>query len=314
MIRRLSSIMIREEMELDDVFSLSQDNTFVVIQSGRVHVSSSDEIFESGDYFGSRALIRNSRDEKSNETDLVACSGKVIFFRIDNYAMGQIVGPNRLQNLMDMRLFANTFLVKKANIPSDAYEIMADTIEEKKLCIDEENMWEVDKNDPPAVYIVREGSLVVSSHDKSNGSRIDTLVTEGNIFGLEQLKLSTKNGTSEYRRLRGLKASIPSGFSTSIGVLPLNQVKLEVKDGVISPKVTKRKSIPSNTDIDAGRIEFKETLKIECRDSDLYTLQLRAKVREIVKSKISYEDLEKIRLLGEGEFGEVWLVAADVFS
>jgi len=305
MIRRLLSVMIREEMELDDIFSLSQDNTFVVIQSGRVRVVSSNEIFESGDYFGSHALMRTLPTDSSNDTDLVACSGNVVFFRIDNYAMGQIVGPNRLQNLMDMRRFAATRLMKKANLPSDVYEIMAETIAEKKLCINDKNTWKVEKNDPPAVYVVREGSLVVSSLDKSTGSRIDTLVTEGNIFGLEQLKISTKNGKSEYRRLDGLKAAIPNGVSTSIGVLPLADVKLEAEDGVLSSKI--------GIDIDAGHVETKENVKIECCESDLSTLQLRAKVREIVQNTISYEDLEKIRLLGEGEFGQVWLVAANVY-
>ena len=313
MIRRLTSIMIREEMKLNDVISSSQDNTFVVIQSGRVHVVSSNEFFEPGDYFGSRALMRTVPRERSNETNLVACSENVVLFRIDSYAMGQIVGPNRIQNLVDMRRFATTQLIEKANLTNDAYEIMAETIEEKKLSIDDENTWKVDKNDPAAVYVVREGSLVVSSHDKSTGSRIDKVVTEGNVFGLEQLKLSTKNGKSEYRRRRGLNATISSGVSTSIGVLPLDEVKFEEKDGVISPEIPRQKSIPSSTDIINGYIETKATIKIECRDLELSTLQQRANVREIVQSKISYEDLEKIRLLGEGEFGEVWLVATNVF-
>jgi serine/threonine protein kinase len=33
-----------------------------------------------------------------------------------------------------------------------------------------------------------------------------------------------------------------------------------------------------------------------------------------VQGSISLDQLEKIRLLGEGEFGEVWMVAADVFQ
>jgi len=305
-IHRLSSIMIREEMNLDDIFNLSQDSTFVVVQSGRIHVTNSNEIFESGDYFGSQALIRTLPRQTANETDMIACSEKVVFFRIDNHAMGQIVGPSRLQNLMNMRRFATTRLIKKANLSNDTYEFMADTITETKFCNDEENTWDVGLNDPPAVYIVREGSLVVSSNDKSTGCQIETLVTTGSIFGLEQLKLSMKNGKPRYRRLGGLKATIPGGISLSIGVLPLNEVKLDVKNGIISPISTK-------TDSDIGHIKSKKTSKIKRRHSESSILQLRAKVVEIVKSKISLQDLEKIRLLGEGEFGEVWLVAADVF-
>merc|ERR1719162_785828 len=71
MIRLLSSIMIREEMEIDDIFNLSQNDTFVVIQSGRIHITKSDEFFESGDYIGSRALIRTLSRQSTNEIDMV---------------------------------------------------------------------------------------------------------------------------------------------------------------------------------------------------------------------------------------------------
>jgi protein kinase A len=46
---------------------------------------------------------------------------------------------------------------------------------------------------------------------------------------------------------------------------------------------------------------------------DSPALQLRRKIRDAVEN-VPFESLEKIRLLGEGEFGEVWLVAADVFQ
>jgi len=297
MIRELSSIMMREEMEIDESFNLSQDDTFVVIRSGRIYVSSSDEIFESGDHFGSQALIQTRRGPAQNEIDMVAYSETVVFFRIENYAMGQIVGESRLQNLMDMRRFARTRLIRKSKLSSDAHELMADTISEKKLGKDEET-WEVDRHDPPAVYIVREGSLNLSTHDKSTGDRVETLVTVGSIFGMDQLKMSTKNGTPVYKRCAGLKASIPTGETTSIGVLPLNAVKVPTKTDTQS-------SQRSDGHIDEASKEW--------RQSPSAILELRARVQEAVESSVSFEDLEKIRLLGEGEFGEVWLVAADIF-
>lgn len=299
MIRRLSSIMIREEMETDEIFSLSQNDTFIVIRSGRIHVPNSNEIFEPGDYFGSRNLVRTYPKQGIHENDTVACFDDVVFFRIEKDAMEQIVGPSRLQNLMDMGQFAATGLIEKANLSNDAYEDLADTIHEKKLCDDEEGTWEINQNDPPAVYVVREGSLVVSSHDKSSGSQIETIVTEGNVFGLEQLQVSDKNGRPMYRRDGGLKASIPSGQSASIGVLPLEEVKLNAE-------YTGRGHVDRGEDKD-------DASKIKWRDSVSLMLQLRSRVREFVDSKISLDDLEKIRLLGEGEFGEVWLVASNVF-
>ena len=302
MIRQLSSIMIREEMNLDGVFNLSQNNTFVVIRSGQIRVTESNEMFDAGDHFGSRALIQTLPTPSQSEIDMIACSENVVFFKIENHAMGQIVGQSRLQNLMDMHRFAATRLIEKSNLSSDAHELMADTIAERKVGNDEDSMWEVDKNDPPAVYIVREGSLNVSTHDKSTGNQIETLVTAGNIFGLDQLKLSTKNGKMMYKRCGGLKASIPSGQSTSIGVLPLNEAKTPIKS----------KTSSSTNDIHIGHCEHKETSNPDWGSSPSSILQLRAMVQEAVESNISLQDLEKIRLLGEGEFGEVWLVAATV--
>jgi len=308
MIRRLSSIMVREEMKVDEVFHLSQDTTFVVIRSGSVHVTNTDETLESGDHFGSRALIRTLPKQGTGETDLVARSETVVFFTIDNHAMRQIVGPSRLQNLMDMQRFASSRLIEKANLSDDAVEFMADTIVEKTIDNDEEK-WEVDKNDPPAVYVVREGSLVVTSKDKKTGDETETLVTAGNIFGYKQLKLSVKNGTPTYRRVEGLKASIPEGQATSIGVLPLDEVNPDIKDDVMAPLAAE----PSSNDKTIDSSKDKVTSKIKSHHSESSILKLRTQVREIVQSNISFDDLEKIRLLGEGEFGEVWLVEADVF-
>jgi len=299
MIRRLSSIMIREEMVADDIFTLSLDNTFVVIESGRIQLGDENETFESGDYFGSQALIRTESDQSVTETDMIACSENAVFFRIDNHSMGQIVGPSRLQNLMDMRRFATTGLIEKANLSSDAFDFMADKIAEKKICKDENTTLEVGQNDPPAVYVVREGALLVSSHDHSTGDQIETVVTAGNVFGVEQLELSMKDGKPTYQRHGGLKASISGDKSSSIGVLPLSEVKVHTKEEF------------TDSSIDCGKNE--ETFELKSPHSESSILQLRAKVRNLVQDNISLDDLEKIRLLGEGEFGEVWLVAADVF-
>jgi len=311
-IRRLSSIMIREEMKLGEVFNLSQDKTFVVIRSGQMRVTNnSNEIFGSGDYLGSRALIQSLPRVSTNETEMVANSANVVFFRIDDFAMGEIVGPVRLQNLMDMRRFATAPLIKEVNLSHSALEFMADTIAEEKICNGEDSTWEVDQNDPPAVYVVRRGTLVVTSDDKSTGGQIETLVTAGNAFGLDQVKLSMDNGRPVYQRQGGLRIFFPGDLGASIGVLPLDEVELDVKDGIITPINTKPQSYPFITD-SHKQSKNKETSKIKLRHSESPILQLRTKVREIVQRKTSLEDLEKIRLLGEGEFGEVWLVAADI--
>lgn len=302
LIRQLSSIMIREEMGLDDTFNLLQNDTFVVIRSGRIQVTNSNDIFDSGDYFGPQALIKSIPEPRQNNIDLEACSDTVVFFRIENHAMGQIVGLSRLQNLMDMHRFASTPLIEESNLSIDAHDLMAETIAEKTIDSDEET-WEVRKSDPPAVYIVREGSLNVSTHDGS-GDQIETLVTAGGIFGMDQLKMTSKNGKPTYKRCAGLRASNLNGQSISIGVLPLSEVNTPLK--------TKSNSSALSDDFfsddsDGGKLQ---TNKWDAQPSAV--LELRAMVKDAVESNIALEDLERIRLLGEGEFGEVWLVSADI--
>jgi serine/threonine protein kinase/CRP-like cAMP-binding protein len=311
---RLLSIMIREELTLDQSFNISQDRTFVVIQSGEMHAANIESILCPGDYFGSQALIGSLPRQSTNKIDLVARSEKVVFFRIDNHAMGQIIGPSRLQNLTDMRRFANTQLVKKANLSNDTYDLLSETISEEKFDEESENIWKVDECDPPALYVVREGFLVVSSHDESTGKDVEALVNVGSIFGHDQLKLSTKNEILRYNRIGGLKVSSPEGQSASIGILSLSDVKPGSKEAKISPTdvMDAGISFPSTTKKSIEDTVQKETREREPCESDSSTLQIRDKTREIVHSNISVEDLEKIRLLGEGEFGEVWLVAANV--
>lgn len=303
MINRLTSIMTREELEVDDTFNFSQDKSFVVIQSGTMNITSANQLLNSGDYFGSRALIGTLPRQHTNVIDMVACSEKVVLFKIDNHAMGRIIGQSQLQNLMDMSRFASCGMIKNAQLSNNVYESMASKISEKNFCKDEESTWEIEKDAPPAVYLVREGALVVSSYDDSTGGEIETLVTAGNVFGDKQLELSTENNQPVYQRVGGLKALVQEGISASVGVLPLDDVQPESTD-------CSKTATNDMCKIDDNDVNETEGTKSRCSVSP--TLE-RAKVREVVQRNSRLEDLEKIRLLGEGQFGEVWLVAANLF-
>ena len=63
---------------------------------------------------------------------------------------------------------------------------------------------------------------------------------------------------------------------------------------------------------DVHDVEDEEEEELDVGHSEFH--RKREEVRVSVKSNIKLEDLEKISLLGEGQFGEVWLVAADVFN
>lgn len=298
---RLLSIMIREEMTLGETYNMSQDITFMVIQSGQMHVARIEKTLNPGDYFGSRALIGSLPRQSTNNTDMEVSSEKVVFFRIDNHSMGQIIGPSRLQNLMDMRRLVATPLIKEAKLSNCAHDLMAEGMSEKIIDEKDDNILEVDRFDPPAIYVVREGQLLVFSHDERAGVKTENLLTEGSTFGHAQLRLSTENGIPRYHRVEGLTVSSVDGQYASIGVLSLDEMATKSCMDVTHEAIC---FLPSTDKSTTGTFR-KETHGIMPKEK---------KAREAIQSHLSFEDLEKIRLLGEGEFGEVWLVSANVSS
>jgi protein kinase A len=302
--RHLSSIMVREELEIDEIFNVSQDTTFTVIKSGRVHATNSNgthrsnSILNPGNYIGSRALIGSVNEQCTNadETCMLARSENVVFFRIDRQAMEQIIGASRLQNLRDMRRFATNQLVKKANLSNVAYDSMVNNITEKMFGGEQKQdtrMWKVKRDDPPAVYVVRQGSITVTSNDRMTGHKQEKELTAGDVFGHDQLELLTEKGNTAYKRIGELEASVSEGVVASIGVLSLDEGEVDIENSLVGSQSAIDNSVANS--------------------SNSMTPHLRAQVREVVHTNISLEDLERITMLGEGEFGEVWLVAADVF-
>jgi hypothetical protein len=217
--------------------------------------------------------------------------------------MEQILGRGRLEKLRDMRKLASTALVKKAKLSRALHNQMANKITEHTLKGENENSWKVEKSHKPALYVVRKGSVVVSYTDTETGKEHRNKVKAGEVFGHEQIAaISTSSGT-KYHRTGGLTTTAITGVTTSIAILPLEEVSHEASASPKSPVVTPV----------TGDKSF-DTMKPERVHKDSHALRLRKKIRDTVQGSISLDQLEKIRLLGEGEFGEVWMVAADVFQ
>lgn len=199
---------------------------------------------------------------------------------------------------------------------------MADHIQRKEF-EEGQDILQGEAPDEPAVYIVREGTALVTYTD-SEGHVHEKSVGVGETFGLEHIE-SPDNPIELLHRPEGYKYSaVGKDGPISLGVLPLKELQLEhdhqvqemeekhllgnepkpgdeqQNTGTTSPtkkKPTKQKSNASDTEI----VETAER-------------RLQQKIRQAVKSNIGLDDLEKISRLGEGQFGEVWLVAADVFQ
>jgi protein kinase A len=132
----------------------------------------------------------------------------------------------------------------------------------------------------PALYIVRQGNFTICSKG-DDGEEITKEVSAGEVFG--------DDGDSRFSsRRRG-------GFTaTAIGRTPSILAALSLDD-----------------------LENAQEIEEEPKEvwvGDSIFQKRRAAVRMSVQSDIRLEDLERISLLGEGQFGEVYLVAADVFN
>ncbi|KAL3924604.1 MAG: hypothetical protein SGILL_000946 [Bacillariaceae sp.] len=305
---RLCSIMVRQEFKPHDIFDAPEDSIFFIIQSGTVRVTSNDNTLDEeltcGSFFGEKSLIESfpNRVAASSETSLAALS-KGVLFSIDKHAMEQILGRGRLEKIKDMRKLASTALVKKAKLTRALRNRMTNNITARKLNGGDTNKWKVEKNQRPALYVVRTGSVVVSYDDEETGSERQDEVKAGEIFGHEQVKAVASPSGTKYRRTGGLTTTTLAGQEASIGILPLEEARSEGFGPSQSPLASEKAAIQTSSLSTPKRIH---------QGSE--ALQLRQKIRDAVQGSLAFDQLERIRLLGEGEYGEVWMVAADVFQ
>jgi hypothetical protein len=140
-----------------------------------------------------------------------------------------------------------------------------------------QKIFEEGKDTDLALYLVREGTVLISSRD---GSR-DKAVGAGGYFGQEQLlaDVKGKKKTPGYTAIVGMDVCVCS-------VLTLSQCRT-VFDTSSMEDVSFR-----------GRTSFK--------------LEARASVRRSINGDLSLEAFKKIKLLGDGQFADVWLVQRDM--
>ncbi len=298
LLRRLASVMTRIEFKKGDSFEAPEDTTFFILNSGQMKVQNTNGTLNTdlhpGNYFGERALIGSlpRRSLVCTKTTMTATSESGVLFRISRTQMEQILGQNRLQNLKDLHRLANVALVKRAQLSHEARANLVNTMEDYNL--KPNTIFQVEKQDKPALYVVRTGTVTVSCAGKSQKYKV------GDIFGHEQLEETTNaKGTTIVRRISGLQVTAVVGHEASIAILPIEEQTEKDNSQHLSSPISNE----SNQSLEKEKLQVANTY-----------LDRRKQIRKYVQDGMSLEDFEKIRLLGEGEFGEVWLVAADILK
>lgn len=128
-----------------------------------------------------------------------------------------------------------------------------------------------------ALYIVREGSVKITPKDKS----ATEVIKAGGAFGQDQILAGEI----------GADSKIVSKYTAKVledcvcGVLTLEDCRTTFDTSALGDRI-----------FSEGNSELENK---------------RSSMRKIMQSKVKYEDLIKDRIIGEGQFGTVWLVRAD---
>ena len=216
----------------------------------------------------------------------------------------------------------------------------------------------------PALYLVREGSVTLSTDD----GRFKQEIKAGGYFGVEQL-LAPSNSSSKTPSI-DKNTTLPAQWNVTVnsdkpcvlGVLPLLecQTVLDKKEGVDPEKKkkkktsTKKESSKTSTKKDTttktsssatktsaaatatapkrksklppsvpeDRVSDDEDMAVVSDDEESDSddedsspiMKQRMLMHNAIQSGVGLDDLERLSVLGEGEFGEVWLVQADVLD
>jgi protein kinase A len=336
LVARLTSIMSRHGFTSDQEIKVNPDDTFYIVQEGTLEITGKgmDVILRSGDYLGERALTGSSfsRNGKASSQTMTGMLDGGSYYTIDRATMEKVLGPGRLRKLKDclklvrpsprfrmaghgrkkllfsrgycfsefgltlsfvLFLQADVPFLRNADLNPKAMDALVDNIVETAY-EEGQDILKSEEDGKPALYIVREGTVTISSTDNDDGV-LTKEVCAGEVFGVDELTAGMPSGddggshfSSRLRRV-GMTAMSTGERPCICGVLSLDELKNA-----------------------QGIKEEKKEHQVLVQDSAV--LQRREEVRISVRSKIKFEDLERISLLGEGQFGEVWLVTANVLQ
>jgi len=294
-LQRLCSCMVLRKFEADEqiVTKGEEGNDFYIVHKGSVRVTDiavgnstyDDVTLQPGAHFGERALVTSEpRAANVIGAEVGSC------FVIDRPTFEKVLGnfSNVIMRSQDKVILEGVSTLKRARLESIAMESLASAVVEKTFKA-KDVIQESKTECEAAVYLVREGSVSI----QEDGQSIRRLVQAGGYFGDENL-LADADGCADKSGLMTSACTIICEDDVVCGVLTLKQCRL-IFDTV------KAFDHPD------------ESKMYDFRGSAL--IKRRSTIKEVMADNpIDMNDLEKDKLLGEGQFGEVWLVKADIWG
>ena len=293
-IDRITSIMKPMYFKAGDQLYNEEDDTLYIIKEGNVKLTSKKDqqfVLGPGDYIGRQALM-GSRGKEPEVKSLEALSTGMAYAVAKSVAE-KVLGTNyvsrQTSRLDDTKKLDNFQCIKSVNLDSKTLQTLAETVDDK--CFDGgTSIMKQGAQVEPCLYLVREGSVTLSSDDGAFVREIGP----GGYFGVEKL-LIPKDAPNDKQK--------PSPDMT----LP---AQWNVKVNGNTPCVMGVLSLVESQDILDNGGKKKEKPLVEKPESQFVVK--RKQTSKIVKSSVELDDLEMVNVLGDGAFGEVWLVRTDV--
>jgi CRP-like cAMP-binding protein len=295
---RITSIMKTVYFEEGEVLP-SDGNTLYMVKDGNVKLTSTEHkqfVLGPGNHIGRMALMGNSGNEPTVQSLQAVTPGTA--YAIEKQVADKVLGQNFVQRettrLDDAKKLAQFQCIRSANMKPATLDILAGMIEDRihapgTLVMEQEEMVE------PCLYLVRQGQLTLSTND----GKFSHIVKAGGSFGVEQLLMpkqksngDTVKPTKDTRLPAQWNVRVTSQNEPCIiGVLSLIDCQ-EVIDN-------NERALPEP-----------ETAKpvVPKRQSSKHVEEQMQKIKDLVESKVKLSDLERIAVVGEGAFGEVWKV------
>jgi CRP-like cAMP-binding protein len=296
-----------------------EGDAFYIIHEGNVEcrdISVGETKFENvtlkpGDYFGERSLATN---EPRAATCVALTKGSA--FRIDRDTFEKVLGKfsRVIMKSQDRRILEGIDILR--GMEPKQLEELANLVVDKNYKPGDVILDKTKQTDA-ALYLVRQGTVQLS------GSR-DDVIKPGAYFGDDLLLLDTKQKSSPGKRAPTKTVPVVTAIAADkclCGVLSLSDCRTIFDTTKLKGKHSLR------TTIEELEIH-EEDLKVVEVDEEATTLQRPSMTRETttrwlkktskdglrkaIRDNVSFDDLEKHTVLGEGQFGEVWLVSTFV--
>lgn len=172
---------------------------------------------------------------------------------------------------------------------------------------------EEDKQTTAALYLVREGSVSIRDENKTVKK-----IEAGGYFAEEHLLGDSLRQADASGNMKS-HLTVVCEETCTCGVLTLKQCRLFV-DTTNAFSVTSMSSPKKKTNSEGGQNNVKQSNGGGATDGDFdfrssAIMKRRSTIKETFNSNsVSMDALERDELLGEGQFGQVWLVKADIWG